>query len=184
MNTLFGDMAANLATFNPELEAVNAARPHAEEIIRLNFEDQLHKKGIDSEGKSLGNYAGGTVWKKNLYSSAGGRWPRGKFPASRFERDDSGKNFRDTQTNHIGLKDTGFFQRSGRVKFEERKFSITADDMKITDDGASQVRLTDIYGDEILGLTEENIDFVSQKFILPTLQQTLRHKLFANKNTF
>lgn len=157
MNTLFGDMAANLSTFNPELEAINAARPHHEKIIELNRDDQMYEQGIKSDGSVIGDYAPLTKEKK---AAEGQRY------------------------DHITLRDTQRFHASMKVKFNDKSFKITADDRKTNDLTGETEYLTDIYGDEILGLTEENIEFVNQKFILPSLQQTLRHKLFANKNTF
>lgn len=159
MNTIFGDMAANLATFDPQTEAINAARPHHEKIVELNRDDQMFEQGIKSDGSVIGtgDYARLTKEKK---AAEGQRY------------------------DHITLRDTQRFHASMKVKFNDKSFKIIADDKKINDLTGAPEYLTDIYGDEILGLTEENIDFVNQKFILPTLQQTLRHKLFANKNTF
>lgn len=179
MNTLFGDMAANLATFDPQTEAINAARPHHEEIIRLNFEDQLYERGVDSDGVKLRPYHPTTIEKKLYYREQGGR---GK--GHPYERDNSGERFRDTRIDHMTLKDTGFFQRSAKVKFSDKRFEITADDKKYSDDGRSSTTLRDEHGEEILGLTDKNMEFLKEKYILPTLRQTLRHKLSSNKNTF
>jgi hypothetical protein len=159
MNTLFGDMAANLATFNPELEAINAARPHAEKIVELNRDDQMFEQGIKSDGSVIG---------------------RGDYhPVTKEKKAAEGQRY-----DHITLRDTQKFHASMKVKFNDKSFKITADDKKTNDLTGAPEYLTDIYGDEILGLTDENLDFVKEKFILPTLQQTFRHKLFANKNTF
>lgn len=161
MNTLFGDMAANLSTFNPELEAINAARPHAEKIIELNRDGQMFEEGIDARGDRI----------------------RGEYGAQYAPSTKSDKQYKGQRWDHITLRDTEDFHASMKVKFSDKSFKITADDKKINDDGSTTF-LTDVYGDEILGLTDGNLDFIKEKYILPTLQQTLRHKLFADKNTF
>lgn len=181
MNTLFGDMAANIATFDPGAEAVNAARPHAEEIIRLNFEDQLYERGELADGSRLRPYKQSTVDKKDWYRTG----PFPPYPTTGHERDvDMARRFRDTRTDHMTLKDTGFFQRSAKVKYTKDRFMITADDKKYSDDGGVVTFLTEEHGKEILGLTKENLGFVIEKYIKPSMLTVLRHRIFANKNTF
>jgi hypothetical protein len=179
MNTLFGDMAANLATFNPEEEAISVTRAEEvrDEIIRLNFEDQLYVDGELSDGTKLPPYRPTTVIKKLGYRE-------GDLRAKPYERDDSGARFRDTRVDQMTLKDTGFFQRSAKVKYGTKKFQITADDKKYSDDGTNTVYLTDIYGNEILGLNQENLKSIIDRFVRPKLNVVFRHRLFANKNTF
>lgn len=157
MNTIFGDMAANLATFDPQLEAVNAARPHHEKIIELNRDDQMYEQGIDADGVKLGQYADSTREKKEA----------------------EGQRF-----DHITLRDTQQFHASMEARFTKRSFEIKADDQKTNDITGEPVFLKEIYGDEILGLTDKNLDFVKHNLILPTLKETFRHRLFANKKTF
>ena len=82
------------------------------------------------------------------------------------------------------LKDTGFFQRSAKVKYTKDRFMITADDKKYSDDGGVVTFLTEEHGKEILGLTKENLGFVIEKYIKPSMLTVLRHRIFANKNTF
>ena len=53
---------------------------------------------------------------------------------------------------HIRLKDTGAFYQSFRVKVDKYGFFIAADDV-----GDYDEPLTDVYGEDILGLTEENM---------------------------
>ena len=53
---------------------------------------------------------------------------------------------------HIKLKDTGQFYQSFRVKVDKWGFFISADDTSIYD-----IPLTDTYGIDILGLTDENM---------------------------
>ena len=74
-------------------------------IVELNTQDQLFKKGIDSDGDSLGNYSPVSVQKYGK--------PRG----------------------HIRLKDTGDFYKSFRVREKNEDFVIYADTIKESDTG-------------------------------------------------
>jgi hypothetical protein len=53
---------------------------------------------------------------------------------------------------HIKLKDTGRFYQSFRVKADKFGFFIAADDESVYDEP-----LTEVYGENILGLTDENM---------------------------
>ena len=73
------------------------------------------------------------------------------------------KTSKGQRTDHITLKDTGEFYQSFRVKVDKWGMFIAADDVK--DDTV----LTERYGIDILGLTEENtqvlINMIRQKYI-------------------
>jgi hypothetical protein len=103
MNTLFGDMAANLSAFNPEEEAIIATKRAEAEIIDFNVEDQLYEKGINSQGKSIGDYQPFTIAKK----------------------EGEGK-----RTSNVTLRDEGDFHSSFKVKYGKDRFEITASDPK------------------------------------------------------
>ena len=156
MNTLFGDMAVALAAFNPEEEAMLSAKRNRLKIIRLNRDEQMYEEGIDSRGDKIGRYADST---KRYKESVGQR------------------------TDHITLRDTQKFHASMDVRFSKNSFEITADDRKESDTpGGSDAFLTQIYGNEILGLTPGNLDFLIEEHIRPHMAFKLRQRLFA-KNT-
>lgn len=68
------------------------------------------------------------------------------------------------RTDHITLKDTGAFYNSFKVTVNSRGFTIIADDRSKYD-----VPLTDEFGIDILGLTEDNkswlYDFLIDKYL-------------------
>ena len=72
-----------------------------DEIIRLNTEDQLYEEGIDSQGRSLGEYTPYTI---EIKKSKGQR------------------------VDHITLKDTGAFYASFKVRATKTDLIIEADD--------------------------------------------------------
>jgi hypothetical protein len=102
-----------------------------EEIIRLNTEEQLFKKGIDSKGnKIVPEYSNRTKELKKLDNQ----------PIDR-----------------VTLKDTGEFYESWRVYVENDSIVIDADPIK-TDENGVDSNLFTKYGMDILGLTEDSID--------------------------
>jgi len=157
INTLFGDMAERLAEFIPEEEVIVSAKRNRLKIIRLNRDEQMWDEGIDSKGRTIGRgyYKNST---KEYKQSVGQR------------------------TDHITLRDTQEFHRSMDVRFSKNSFEITADDRKESDTpGGADVFLTDIYGDDILGLTDENLEFVARILVLPNMQDKLRAVLQKRK---
>lgn len=108
-----------------------------DEILRLNFEDQLFEEGIDSKGFLLdnaynhrtgpGEYSPYTIQEKMNRSGMGGRY------------------------DHITLYGMGNFYRSGRVEYDSDSFDILANADKGEDN------LFDMFGTDILGLTKFNI---------------------------
>lgn len=72
-------------------------------IIDLNTQEQLFEQGIDSKGRSLGEYS---TYTRGLKQNKGQR------------------------VDHITLKDTGEFYRSFSLKLEGASFRIVADAQK------------------------------------------------------
>ena len=157
MNTLFGDMAERLAAFNPEEEALLSAKRNRLKIIRLNRDDQMFEQGIDARGDKIGR----GYYKKPTqdYKEAVGQ-----------------------RYDHITLRDTQAFHKSMDVRFSKTEFEITADDRKESDlPGGADVFLTEIYGEDILGLTKENLSFLKEEHIRPDMTRKLRDQLLGAK---
>jgi len=106
-------------------------------IIELNTKgqpsSQLFEQGIDSLGISLGNYAGTTI-----------------EGTSNFE----GKKEKGQRFDHITLEDTGDFYNSFVVTVGKDKITIEADPIK------EDTNLLVEYGNDILGLTDQNLQLV------------------------
>jgi hypothetical protein len=106
-------------------------------IIDLNTKNQLYDKGIDSEGRSLGDYSANTIEGTNQYQ---------------------GKKQKGQRYDHITLNDTGAFYESFKVFLDSNSdFEITADTLKDTTD------LIEEYGENILGLTDESLGILREK---------------------
>lgn len=157
MNTLFGDMAERLAAFNPEEEALLSAKRNRLKIIRLNRDDQMFEQGIDARGDKIG---------RGYY----------KKPTEEYKKE-VGQRY-----DHITLRDTEEFHKSMDVRFTNKSFEITADDRKESDrQGGADSYLTDIYGEDILGLTKENLSFLTEEHIKPDMTRKLRDQLLGAK---
>jgi hypothetical protein len=104
-----------------------------DEIIRMNTQDQLFEQGIDSLGRSLGDYSPFTVQIKK----------------SKRQRVD-----------HITLYDEGDFYNSFTVRVNKQYFEIDADDSSKYD-----VPLFQVYGVDVLGLTEESMTYLKKMII-------------------
>lgn len=118
-------------------------------IIELNTNDQLYNKGIDSLGRELGNYSPATIeGTKN-------------FP---------GKIEKGQRYDHITLNDTGKFYESFKVTLKGTEIIITAQTLKEDTD------LLKEWGEEILGLTNENLQRVIDKareILVPKVREYL-----------
>jgi len=105
-------------------------------IVELNTEgqptSQLYEFGIDSEGKTLGQYSPNTI------EGVPGRFLGKKQKGQRFD--------------HITLRDTGRFYSTFRVVVGRNAFIIFADGRK------ADTNLFDEFGEDIAGLTEQNIE--------------------------
>lgn len=161
MNTLFGDMAERLAAFNPEEEALLSAKRNRLKIIRLNRDDQMFEQGVDARGDKIG---------RGYY----------KKPTEEYKKE-VGQRY-----DHITLRDTEEFHKSMDVRFTKTSFEITADDRKESDrQGGADTHLVEFYkeqyGNEILGLTKENLEFLKEEHIQPDMTRKLRDQLLGAK---
>ncbi len=115
-----------------------------DEIVRLNTQDQLFDKGIDSLNNSLGDYSPITVIIKRRKGQ---------------------------KTSNITLRDTGEFYESFDVTVQRDGFTISADEMK------DDTSLTEEFGIDILGLTDDSLDQVIREYILPNYRDYLLTEL-------
>ena len=110
-------------------------------VEQLNTEgqntSQLYNQGVNSLGVSLGEYSPFTINEKL-----------------------NGDGLGDRRVDHITLKDMGDFYESVIMKPFIKGFNIDADAQKDDDN------LFDIYGKDILGLTDENLQLLIE-FIRP-----------------
>jgi len=121
-------------------------RPELEDlIIELNTEDQLFKRGVDSTGKSLGEYASSTKILKQ----------------------DDGLPF-----DRVTLFQEGDFYKTWRVFMRNGDIIIEADGDK------DDKNLFDVYGEEVVGLTEENLQIVIDEIKKQT-PELVKQLLFA-----
>ena len=67
------------------------------------------------------------------------------------------KRSKGQRTDHVTLKDTGEFYDSFKVRVDSKGFEIEADDTAFYD-----VPLTQTWGNDIIGLTKENIGFMAE----------------------
>lgn len=110
------------------------------QILDLNTEEQLYRKGVDSEGISLGGYAPYTIeYKRRIAGGLGN----------------------DTRIDHITLKDTGEFYKSFRFVNQKQGFKITANTIK--DGGDDLLNISP----DIIGLTDESLQEVGQMVTEP-----------------
>jgi hypothetical protein len=82
------------------------------------------------------------------------------------------KNLKGQKTSHITLKDTGAFYDSFKVQVDRSGITIIADDESIYD-----IPLTEDYGIDILGLTDENKAFLFD-WLDENYNKYVRRKLF------
>lgn len=99
------------------------------QVIDLNTQSQLYEKGIDAEGRSLGEYSLATIYGTSNFA---------------------GKIEKGQRYDHITLNDTGEFYQSFRFVNQSDGFTITADSVKDGND------LEQVFG-KIVGLTQESV---------------------------
>lgn len=116
------------------------------DIIELNTEEQLYERGVDSEGRSLGAYS---------------------FVTKYHYKPIAAKEGRDGRTDHVTLKDTGDFYRSFRFKNEKDGFYFEANTIKEDTD------LAEVFGKEIIGLTNQSKADVSRWIKEPLQKETI-----------
>lgn len=73
--------------------------------------------------------------------------------------------------DRVTLRDTGEFHHSFYLQIDNEKFTFDAEDWKTRD-------LIRQYGEEIMGLTDENIKRLENEIILPELMEMARKTLF------
>ena len=118
-------------------------------IIDLNTEDQLFEQGIDSKGRSLGDYSIATIEGTSNFR---------------------GKKQKGQRYDHITLKDTGDFYRSFRIELTGSTFKIVADGQK------EETNLFAEYGIDIIGLTQFNMSVVMSAAV-PIIQKYIKSVL-------
>ena len=74
--------------------------------------------------------------------------------------------------DRVTLRDTGDFHKSFEVVFEPMGFYITATDYKTQD-------LIDRYGARIFGLTSENKQDLTIKYVVPVAREEIKRELFG-----
>lgn len=109
-----------IATLSDDNIWFNAVDGRVKEfVIQINTIDQLYEEGVDSLGRSLGDYAPFTVEKK-------------KQKGDRYD--------------HITLKDTGAFYDSWVVKVDRQGLLLDADDSSKYDEPLFEVWGEDVLG--------------------------------------
>lgn len=111
-------------------------------IIDLNRIEQLFKKGVDANDKPIG-----------FYSEVTDIFTQGETFS--FEGYTSTKR----AGNHYTLLDTGYFYSTFEVHLTPKGFTIEADDQKENE------YLTDKYGLDILGLSQDSKDALAREII-------------------
>lgn len=120
-------------------------KPEFQQLVgNTNIFDQLFKKGIDSNGNSLGQYAESTIKRK-------------KIKGQPYDR--------------VTLKDMGEFYSTWDIIPQEDGFIITADGRK------GSIDLLQKYGNDVLGLTDENLQVIIQ-LVQDEIIKSIQEKLF------
>jgi hypothetical protein len=141
-------------TVNDLIHELSESPEFTDLIIKLNTVNQLYDKGIDSRGRSLGDYAANTIEGTKLYK---------------------GKKEKGQRFDHITLNDTGDFYESFKINLDSNSdFSIEADTIKDSIEGT--IDLLDAYGEDILGLTDESLKTLREKaleILIPYIKNVL-----------
>lgn len=127
------------AKLNIDKLALDIARmsEHDRLVIKLNTQNQLFDKGINSEGQTL--------------ASVGGSYS----PLTVSIKQSKGQ-----PTNRVTLKDTGEFYLSFRTTPFRGGFRIEADPIK------DDTNLFDEWGANIVGLTKESLDILTEFYLI------------------
>lgn len=75
-------------------------------------------------------------------------------------------------TNRVTLRDTGEFHHSFELETDNEKMMIVAGDVKT-------IKLCQRYGDEIMGLTQENIERFEKETLMPELMTQAQKTIFT-----
>lgn len=82
------------------------------------------------------------------------------------------KRLKGQPTNRVTLRDEGDFERSFFLEVGEKQFEIKASDFKTED-------LVKKYGEQILGLTDENIATLIWQYIYPDLMDEAKKQIYG-----
>lgn len=129
--------------------------------IQLNTMDQLYNKGIDANGEKLISAA----------MEKAGRAP-GTYSQATIEgtKDYEGKADKGQRYDHITLSDSFMFYNSFVMRVTASGWKITAQTIKGDSD------LLKVWGDQILGLTDENLQKLidlSRLIIIPLIKKQI-----------
>ena len=156
---------SGLLTFAKKAQSFNAvtvlnqvvnSKESKEFLINLITQEQLFDKGINAEGVKLSSIGGD-------YSARTILGVRGQF---------EGKIARGLPTDRITLFDRGDFYDSFRIEVSLPFIFIIFDDLK------QGVHLTDRWGDDIVGLTDESKEKY-EEFIIRKVSDILLSNLFS-----
>ncbi len=131
---------------------VQEIKNHSEEIVSLVTQKQLYEKGINGKNIEIMSY-------------------RPYKPSTIKYKSKKGQ-----PTNRVTLKDTGKWYSSLSVEFDVDGFFITS----LTDNVKSGF-LRKKYGDEILRLTNEDLNIVIRQYIRPALEEKLKAYLQSDE---
>ncbi len=82
------------------------------------------------------------------------------------------KEMKGQPTNRVTLRDEGDFHRSFEVDTDNEKMMIVASDRKT-------IKLIQRYGDDIMGLTQENIEKFEEETLLPQIMKVAKQTIFT-----
>lgn len=120
-------------------------------ICKLNTEDQLYEKGINSDGVALSSYQPYTTTTTLIKRSKGQPY------------------------NRVTLRDEGDFHRSFFIIFMEDGFFIDSDDPKMQ--ALAEKYSSDSAKFNIFGLTDYNVETVAWDIVYPELIENIRSLL-------
>ena len=143
------DLEEKIAEVNEDyfMSVLFDSDPIKAKMIELNTQKQLFDKGIDSKGNTLGDYSDFTIHEK-LFN---------RNPTQPIDR--------------VTLKDSGAFYKSFSVEMVTNEIIIDAVTQK------ADTNLADIYGIDILGLTDESLGVIrsmAKEVIINRLNELLR----------
>lgn len=149
MDTIFHRLARNLSSIVPEQLVEPSVDKETLEFIEELNREQL-ENSVNIKGESLGEYHPNTV---NIYNQS--------------------------RNTKVGLGESVKLYDTGEL-YDSIQAEVDKDSIKVKANYSENIlaKLEETYG-EFIGLTEENITYVSKK-LLPNLQSTLRKKLLGN----
>jgi hypothetical protein len=128
-------------------------KPLRDKMIELNTDLQLYEFGIDSKGNPITSNLSGNSFYSNFTVQI--------------------KKTKNQRFDHITLKDTGRFYESFTVDVTVNDIIFDAEDSQFYD-----VPLFEVYGIDVLGLTDENMVYIKDT-ILHNYLKILTNELFS-----